>query len=259
MNILDKIIEYKKEEIAVRKTLTPEEELKDSEYFERTPLSLCESLLQKNATSIISEFKRKSPSKGFINADANIVEVTKAYTQNGASGLSILTDQHFFGGTSEDLLSARFNNIPILRKEFIIDPYQVISSKAMGADVILLIAACLSINEVKDLAAFAKELKLEVLLELHDEDEIGHICPDVDMIGINNRNLKTFEVDINRSIALSKLLPADKIKIAESGIDASATVLKFKEAGYKGFLMGEAFMKNKQPGEALKNFVNELK
>jgi indole-3-glycerol phosphate synthase len=259
MNILEKIIAYKKEEIAVRKSLTPEEELKDSKYFERIPLSLCESLLQKNATGIISEFKRKSPSKGFINADADVAEVTKAYTQNGASGLSILTDQHFFGGTTEDLLNARFNNIPILRKEFIIDPYQVLTSKAIGADVILLIAACLTVNEVADFAAFAKELKLEVLLELHDENEIDHICSDVDMIGINNRNLKTFKVDVNRSIALSKLLPADKIKIAESGIDNSETVLKFKDAGYKGFLMGEAFMKHNEPGEALKNFVNELK
>lgn len=259
MNILDKIIEYKKEEVAVRKSITTSEELKDSEYFEREILSLSKNLSAENSTGIIAEFKRRSPSKGFINKDADVAAITEAYTLNGASGLSVLTDNHFFGGNPEDLIAARFNNIPILRKEFIIDPYQVLVSKAIGADAILLIAACLSVNEVTQLAAYAKELKLEVLLELHDETELGHICKDIDMIGINNRNLKTFEVDINHSLQLASALGDDTIKIAESGINSPETIVQFKNAGYKGFLIGETFMKTPEPGSALKNFITALK
>ncbi|MBS1495589.1 MAG: indole-3-glycerol phosphate synthase TrpC [Bacteroidetes bacterium] len=259
MNVLNKIVAYKKEEVAVRKSLTTIDELKDSEYFSRKPLSLSKSLQLQDASGIISEFKRKSPSKGFIHAEANALEITKAYTANGASALSVLTDHYFFGGSTEDLLQARVNHLPILRKDFIIDPYQIYESKAMGADVILLIAACLTVHEVQELAALGNELKLEVLLELHGENELNHLCHGIDLIGINNRNLKTFSVDINRSIALSKMLPAGKIKIAESGIDAAATVLELKKAGYSGFLMGEAFMKHQDPGQALKNFVKELK
>ena len=259
MDILQKIITYKKEEIEVRKLLVPAEELKYSEYFDREGLSLKQNLLSENSTGIIAEFKRKSPSKGFINQHADVVQVTKDYAAYGASGLSVLTDHHFFGGNTEDLVKARINNIPILRKDFIIDPYQILAAKAMGADVILLIAACLQVNEVKDLAAYAKEIGLEILLELHDENELRHICNDVDMVGINNRNLKTFAVDINRSLQLSTLIPADKIKIAESGIDNTETIKRFKKAGYKGFLIGETFMKTQNPGQAFKKFVTEIK
>ena len=215
-------------------------------------------LQDETKTGIIAEFKRKSPSKGFINRDADIRKVTNVYTKYGASGLSVLTDNHFFGGNAEDLIIARENEIPVLRKDFIIDPYQLHVSKAMGADVVLLIAACLSKAKVKSLASSAKKLGLEVLLEIHDEKELDHICTDIEMVGINNRNLKNFEVDISRSIKLSKLIPADKIKIAESGITDIETIRIFKEAGYKGFLIGEMFMKEKDPGKAFGNFVKLL-
>jgi indole-3-glycerol phosphate synthase len=258
MNILDKIIAHKKEEVEIRRMLMPEEVLKDSLYFNRPCLSLKENLLKENASGIIAEFKRKSPSKGFINQHADVDTITSAYTKAGASGLSILTDHEFFGGNNEDLIAARKNNIPVLRKEFIIDHYQLTEAKAIGADVILLIAACLSKTAVKELAIYAKELGMEVLLELHDENELEHICEAVDMVGINNRNLKTFKVDIQQSIHLSKLIPAGKVTIAESGINNAADIFTFKEAGYKGFLMGEHFMKEEYPGLALKDFINSI-
>lgn len=259
MNILDKIIAHKKEEVEVRKLLLTEAELKDTLYFNRPCFSLKQHLLAENATGIIAEFKRKSPSKGFIKQGADAASVTQAYTQHGASGLSVLTDHEFFGGNNEDLIAARVNNIPILRKDFVIDPYQLLEAKAIGADVVLLIAACLTTGEVKELAAYAKELGLEVLLELHEDNELSHICNEVDMVGINNRNLKTFKVDIQRSIVLSKLIPEDKIKIAESGISDAATVKLFREEGYKGFLIGENFMKETDPGKAFQYFVQSLK
>ncbi|MEP6710907.1 MAG: indole-3-glycerol phosphate synthase TrpC [Ferruginibacter sp.] len=259
MDILDKIIAYKREEVEVRKLLVPEEELMESIYFKRTALSLKQNLLKEDSTGIIAEFKRKSPSKGFINQHADVLQVTKEYTSFGASGLSVLTDAHFFGGNTEDLVAARVNNIPILRKDFIIDRYQILAAKAMGADVVLLIAACLSAEEVKELAAYAKQTGLEILLELHDESELQHICDDIDMVGINNRNLKTFEVDIKRSLQLSALIPAEKIKIAESGINDPETIKRFRDAGYKGFLIGETFMKQPHPGSAFKEFVTQVK
>jgi indole-3-glycerol phosphate synthase len=258
MNILDKIINHKAEEIEVRKMMLPEAALKDSLYFSCPCISLKESLLKPTATGIITEFKRKSPSKGFINQHASAETICKAYAQSGASGLSVLTDHEFFGGSNEDLIAARKNTIPILRKDFIIDQYQLIEAKAIGADVILLIAACLSKKEVKELATFAKQLGLEVLLELHGEPELEHICAEVDMVGINNRNLKTFEVNIEQSILLSKSIPANKVKVAESGISDVATIKTFREAGYKGFLIGENFMKENDPGTAFEDFVKLL-
>ena len=259
MNILDKIIAHKREEVEVRKMMVSDEALKQTIFFNRTCISLKQNLLKENAMGIIAEFKRKSPSKGFINQHADIIAVTNAYTQWGASGLSVLTDNEFFGGSTEDLVSARENNIPILRKDFMIDPYQVLNAKAMGADVILLIAACLSPAEVRSLAAFAKETGLEVLLELHDEHELEHICDEVDMVGINNRNLKTFKVDIQQSLKLGDRIPADKVKIAESGIDSVETIGMFKDAGFKGFLIGEKFMKEPDPALAFKTFVERLR
>ncbi len=221
-------------------------------------ISLVERLESETTTGIIAEFKRKSPSKGFINQHADLKQVTADYTNSGAAGLSILTDHLFFGGSSEDLVNARENNIPILRKDFIIDPYQILDTKAMGADVILLIASILSKEEVKSFSSSAKELGLEVLLEIHDTSELSHICEDVDMVGINNRNLQTFKVDVNHAISLSQMMPSDKIKIAESGIDSPAMVKKFKKEGYKGFLIGETFMKESDPGVAFGNFVKQL-
>ena len=259
MNILDKIIAHKVIEVAAAKEKISAVQLMQSDNFTRQTFSLKQFLNDETKTGIIAEFKRQSPSKGVINAAADVVEVTNAYTLHGASCLSVLTDEHFFGGSVNDLKRARVNTIPILRKDFIIDEYQIIEAKAMGADVILLIAACLTPQQVKELATFAKSLGLEVLLEIHTEDELAHICEETEIIGVNNRNLKTFVVDINRSIELSKKIPADKIKIAESGINNVETISIFKHAGFKGFLIGENFMSQPDPTIAFANFVHQLK
>jgi len=258
MNILDKIIAYKKEEVKNKKSKVKIEELKDSQFFSRETLSLREYLLDESKTGIIAEFKRKSPSKGIINDNADVVKITNAYSTFGASGLSVLTDENFFGGSKEDLLKARVNNTPILRKDFMIDAYQFYEAKAIGADVILLIAACLTPTQVKEFAALSKELGLEVLLEIHNEEELEHICSDVDFVGVNNRNLKTFEVDINTSLQLYPHIPKDKLAIAESGISNTDTIVTLKEAGFKGFLIGENFMKQPDPTIAFAEFVKTL-
>jgi indole-3-glycerol phosphate synthase len=259
MNILDTIIAHKKTEIAQRKSATDVKALKAQSLYSRQPLSLRQFLLDDTKTGIIAEFKRRSPSKGIINNHADVVTVTTAYTNFGASCLSVLTDEHFFGGTTDDLMSARVNSIPILRKDFIVDEYQVVEAKAMGADVILLIAACLTPAEVKTLAAFAKQLQMEVLLELHAEDELEHICQETDIIGINNRDLKTFAVDIDRSLRMAEKIPVDTIKVAESGISSVKNIQLFKENGFKGFLIGENFMKESNPAIAFAEFVQQLK
>ena len=199
MNILDKIVEHKKAEVAERKLSRPVKALEKEPFFSRATLSLKNFLLDETKTGIIAEFKRKSPSKGIINGSADVVAVTTAYASHGASCLSVLTDENFFGGSTEDLLKARINELPVLRKDFMIDEYQLVEAKAMGADIILLIAACLTPQKVKQMAAFAKNLGLQALLELHAEEELGHICDDTELVGINNRNLKTFEVNIAHS------------------------------------------------------------
>ena len=259
MNILDTIIAYKVKEVAAAKEQTSVDVLMLSEGFKRQTLSLKKFLLDETKTGIIAEFKRQSPSKGIINGNADVVAVTKAYTLHGASCLSVLTDNHFFGGFTDDLIKARVNNIPILRKDFMIDEYQITEARSMGADVILLIAACLTPQRVKELAEFATSLQLEVLLEIHTEAELEHICAATEIIGVNNRDLKTFTVDVNRSIELSKKIGTDKIKIAESGINDTETIGIFKKAGYKGFLIGENFMKQADPTTAFAEFVQQLK
>ena len=194
-----------------------------------------------------------------INETAIVEDVTAAYERYGAAAISVLTDDHFFGGSSEDLMAARDTvNIPILRKDFIIDEYQLLEAKAIGADIILLIAACLTPPEVKMLAASAKSLGLEVLLELHDEEELDHICDDITLIGINNRSLKTFDVNVDRSLVMAAKIPSGKMKIAESGISDVSQINLFKENGFTGFLMGENFMKEVNPGEAFRKFVSKL-
>lgn len=258
MNILETIIAAKKKEVAERKLLVSTGYLEKSKFFERETLSLKQFLLEESKTGIIAEFKRKSPSKGIINDTASVEEVTKAYTENGASCLSVLTDEYFFGGSTDDLIAARVNDIPILRKDFIIDAYQIVEAKSMGADVILLIAANLSVPEVKRLAGFAKQMGLEVLLELHGEEELEHICDETNIVGINNRNLKTFEVNIERSLRMAEKIGAEKTKVAESGIGSVKNIRLFQQNGFHGFLIGENFMKEKDPGAAFKNFVKEL-
>jgi indole-3-glycerol phosphate synthase len=258
-NILDDIVAKRKQTVAQLKQIIPQKSWEMMPNFSKETISL-KTILEHEATSgIIAEFKRASPSKGIINDAADIFDVTSDYEKYGAAGLSILTEPLFFDGNNDDIINvALTSSIPILRKDFTFDAYQITEAKALGADVILLIAAILTPQKVKELAKFAKQLNLEVLLELHSKEELNHICNEVDIFGINNRNLKTFEVDINRSIDLSKELPTDKVKIAESGIDNVDIINKFKEAGFKGFLMGEFFMKEKNPGKTFKNFVKKL-
>lgn len=258
MNILDTIIAKKKTEVAERKRNQAIKELQKKHFFKNETLSFKQFLLQKNKTGIITEFKRRSPSKGIINDTITVSRVTADYVKYGASAISVLTDETFFGGSMNDLIEARTNQIPLLRKDFIIDDYQLVESKAFGADIILLIAACLSQVEVKRLANFAKNLGLNVLLEIHNEEELDCICDSIDVVGINNRDLKTFKVDLNHSIELCKKIPPDKIKISESGIDDVKTVLHLKDNGFSGFLMGERFMREKDPGKAFGDFVKEL-
>lgn len=257
MNILDQIIENKRKEVAQRKSVTTVSMLSASNLFNRNTISLVSRLLDSTSTGIIAEFKRRSPSKGVINNTATPLEVAVGYENAGAAGISILTDEQFFGGADTDLINVRSTiNIPILRKEFIIDDYQLYEAKSIGADVILLIAACLTPDEVISLSSKAQSLGLEVLLELHDEDELGHICDTVDMVGINNRSLKTFDVDIERSLKMAQQIPAGKLKIAESGIDDPTLIKLFRSNGYSGFLIGENFMKSSDPVLAIQQFIN---
>ncbi|HUZ61252.1 MAG TPA: indole-3-glycerol phosphate synthase TrpC [Hanamia sp.] len=258
MNILETIIAKKKIEVEWRKHSKSIPELEDMPFFKRRTYSFKDFLLQNDKTGIIAEFKKRSPSKGIINNTSLVNEVTKDYVEYGASAISVLTDEEFFGGSLNDLKEARSNIIPILRKDFIIDEYQVIESKAFGADIILLIAACLSKDEVKRLSSFAKKNGLNVLLEIHNESELDHICDEIDVVGINNRDLKSFKVDLNLSIELCKRIPSGKIKISESGIDDVKTIQFLRQNGFHGFLMGEKFMKEKDPGKAFQDFVKML-
>ena len=262
MDILEKIVIAKKKEVEELKPLSNIKRFEEEGFFWDTKnRSLKENLLKEGSTGIIAEFKRKSPSKGwFKNKGLQVENVVRYYDNYGAAGISILTNKEFFGGDLDDLVKARsITMVPLLRKDFIIDKWQIAEAKAFGADVILLIAACLSRQEVKDFAGYAKEIDLEVVLELHNEKELEHICDETELVGINNRNLKTFEVDIERSLKMAEKIPADKIKIAESGIDSVENILLFKEHGFKGFLIGELFMKQADPGKAFVKFVSELK
>lgn len=259
MNILEEIVAYKKHEVAKQKIAMRVEQLENFGFFNEPTLSLKASLLDKSKTGIITEFKRKSPSKGIINDTADVFEVTRAYAEGGASGLSILTDANFFGGSTDDLIKARINRTPILRKDFIIDEYQLIEAKAIGADVILLIAACLTPEKVKELATRTKQLGMEVLLEIHAEEELDHICDEVDMVGVNNRNLKTFTVDLEQSIRLSESIGNSKLRVAESGINSPENIRYLQQHGFEGFLIGERFMKEANPGQAFKKFAEALR
>ena len=259
MNILEQIIARKKEEVAQQKALVAESVLKQMPFYKAPALSMASYLTMPGKTGIIAEFKRKSPSKGIINDSATVEAVTAGYAAHGASGLSVLTDSDFFGGSLQDITAATVHETPILRKDFMIDPYQIIEAKAHGAEVILLIAACLTPAEVKHLAAVAKDTGLEVLLEIHTKAELDHLCDNIDMVGINNRNLKTFEVDLAHSIALAKMLPAHLPKIAESGISDVSTIIELKKEGFDGFLMGENFMKTVDPAAVFAAFVADLK
>jgi len=259
MNILEQIVADKYKEVALKKSRIPVEAYTKMPLFERERNSLSKSLQEEDSTGIIAEFKRRSPSKGIINANADVAEVTAAYSQY-AAGISVLTDKPYFGGTNDDLVLARATvNIPLLRKDFIVDEYQLYEARSIGADVILLIAACLSKQQVQQLARVAKSLQLEVLLEVHNEEELEHVCDEVDMVGVNNRNLKTFEVNIHTSMDLINKMPQNKPAVAESGISNVDTIVTLRHAGFKGFLIGENFMKHASPSIAFADFINELK
>lgn len=258
-NILAKIVAQKFIEIKERKKRMSMATLEAMPLFESPCISLKSNLIDPLKTGIIAEFKRKSPSKGIINNTALVQEVTKAYHHFGASGISVLTDTLFFGGSLDDLSIAVKNESPILRKEFIIDEFQIIEAKAYGASVILLIASCLTAAEIELFASTAKGLGMEVLLELHDETELDHICDEVNFVGVNNRSLKSFEVNIEHALQLRSKLPKNKLSIAESGIYDLATFQLLKKEGFDGFLMGEYFMKQNDPGKAFEQFVAQIK
>lgn len=260
MNILDKIVIDKYKEVALKKELVPISELEKLTLFERQTVSLTKALRNSN-TGIIAEHKRRSPSKSVINHDLNVFDVAKGYEDAGVCGISVLTDGKYFGGSLDDLLIARAScELPILRKEFIIDEYQLLEAKAHGADVVLLIAAILSKKEIKKFSEFAKSLNLDVLLEVHNEAELQKsLMPSLDMLGVNNRNLKTFEVNLDISKSLSKKIPGDFVKVSESGISSIEAIQELRPYGFQGFLIGENFMKTDNPGERAKDFIAKLK
>ena len=260
MTILDNIIADKTREVLQQKKLVPVDILEKSAYIEREAVSLSSSLSAEGSSGIIAEFKRSSPSAGRINESADPVRVSMAYSVAGAAGLSVLTDWKYFGGTAEDLSRIRMiYKGPILRKEFIIDEYQVLESKAIGADVILLIAAVLEKKQAQQLAGTAKSIGLEVLLEIHDEKELDRIHGSVDLVGINNRDLKKMITDVETSKMLASKIPGEMGKISESGISEPGTIMELREYGFQGFLIGEYFMKQEDPGEACRKLIKKLK
>lgn len=259
MNILDKIIQDKKREVALKKSIIPVEQLEASVLFNSRTKSLAK-MLQNSASGIIAEHKRRSPSKQTINNSFSVDDVVIGYQNAGVCGISVLTDGKYFGGSLDDLLLAKASvSIPLLRKEFVVDEYQILEAKAYGADAILLIAAVLDQNQIRKLSEFAQSLALEVLLEVHNLDELQKsIMPSLDMIGVNNRNLKTFEVSLDNSINLASHIPNDFVKISESGISDIHSIKTLQKVGYNGFLIGENFMKSNNAGESCKLFISEL-
>ncbi len=260
MDILEKIVAHKKKEVASQKELYPTKLLEKGAYFEGQPVSMRKYIQREDKSGVIAEIKRKSPSKGLINEHVSIEQTSIGYMQAGASGLSVLTDKEFFGGTSEDLMKARsFNFCPILRKDFIIDEYQVVEAKSIGADVILLIASILDKEEIKSLGSLAQNLGMEVLLEVHDKKELEKSIGDhINLIGVNNRNLRTFETDIEVSKSLAGSIPSDFVKVSESGLSDPKAIKELKEHGFEGFLIGEIFMSNGRPEKAAKEFIKQL-
>src|SRR6478735_298032 len=261
MNILEQIIEVKKQEVAASKKIVSLSELEKTQSYARQARSVVNIYNNKRTTGIIAEYKKASPSKGIINDRTPLEDVVQAYSRYGVAAISVLTDEQFFKGSLNDLKRARnaAQGTPLLRKDFIIDEYQVAEAKVAGADLILLIAACLTPERVKELACYAKSAGLEVLLEIHNEQELVHLCDDVDLVGVNNRDLKTFQVDIEHSIRLAELIPSGKICIAESGIHSVKTVQHLAASGFDGFLIGEHFMKQEDPAAAFKAFTMDLK
>lgn len=259
MTVLDEIIANKRIEVKARKEVVSVGHLSNMCAGLPAGRSFKEAL-KNSDTGIISEFKRKSPSKGMIHPGADVMSVTGSYEKAGCTGISVLTDYKYFGGTLSDLKNARATvSCPILRKDFIVDSYQVYVSKILGADMILLIAAGLTKEEVYDFGELAHELGMEVLLEVHQEEELEYINRFTDIVGVNNRNLKLFKTDVKASFDLADKIPSGYVKISESGIIDAGTVKDLRSAGYNGFLIGENFMKEENAGNALENFIKEIK
>lgn len=260
MHILEKIVAYKKEEVKKRKLSTSIEQLEKRQLFNRICNSYTSQIISSDASGVIAEFKRKSPSKSAINLTANLSDVTMGYRNGGASAISVLTDEYFFGGSDGFLLKVReiLPEMALLRKEFIIDEYQIIESKALGADIILLISEILTKDEVASFAKLARSLGMEVLLEMHTADQVSKYTEDVSMVGVNNRDLKTFTVDYERSKKLFDQLPTEIPKIAESGLSEVDTCVMLYNYGFRGFLIGEQFMKQENPGDTCRSFIREF-
>lgn len=261
MNVLDRIILHKRKEVNDRRSAVGIKVLERSSFFSRSTISMKTGLTAFEASGIIAEFKRRSPSKGMINGHASVEETTLGYARAGASALSVLTDEEFFGGSNDDLSKARkINDRPILRKDFTIDEYQIVEAKSIGADAILLIAAVLDTRKSKELASFARSLGLEILLEVHNEEElVRNIDVGADLIGVNNRDLKTFSVSTETSKKLAPLIPSGVVKVSESGISSPDTIAELKNYGYQGFLIGENFMKDRQPHVSAADFIRKMK
>ena len=258
MAILERIINDKHKEVTLRKSLIPVNQLEQSVLFERKTTSLATAI--KEGSGIIAEHKRRSPSKSVINNSLSVQDVASGYENAGASGMSVLTDGKYFGGSLDDLLLARASaSFPLLRKEFIVDEYQILEAKSYGADAILLIAATISRKQIQQFSTLAKSLGLDVLCESHNAQELQNsIMPSVDMLGINNRNLKTFEVSLETSKTLIKQIPDEFVKVSESGISSVAAIKELKLHGFQGFLIGENFMKTDNPGESVREFIKQL-
>lgn len=260
MTILDTIVENKRMEVMKRQGRKTLDQLFEKPFYKRTPLKPSD-FFRKDEANIIAEFKRKSPSKGMLNASVSPVPVVEDYRDGGACAVSILTDRNFFGGSFKDLelSKTKVGNIPLLRKDFMIDPYQVHEAKAYGADIVLLIAAVLSKDETRELSKLASDLGLSVLLEVHNAEETDQWFPGIELIGVNNRDLKTFQTDIQRSLDLLPMLPSEALKVSESGLQDPAELVKLQQAGFNAFLMGERFMATEDPGKALSDFIAKLK
>lgn len=259
-NILDEIIACKRREVVEQTLRAPVAQLERSAYFRRSTRSLSDELRRTDRLGIIAEIKRRSPSKGMLNPDISVETVAAGYIQAGASAISVLTDFEYFGGTSEDLIMARgAHESPILRKDFIVDEYQLIEAKSIGADAILLIAAALTPQEVRSLASTARSLGLESLLEVHSEEELqSHGCDEVDAIGVNSRDLRTFVVDIGVAERIIEQIPNHVVAVAESGITEADDLIRLRRAGYHGFLIGEAFMRQSRPEDACRLFIEAV-
>ena len=261
-DILQEIVAFKRVEVERQKQLvSPRDLYADVERIMADGINArsMSRLLAASPYGIIAEFKRKSPSKGWIHEDARPIDVVPMYAAGGASALSILTDSKYFGGTLDFITQVRASvDIPILRKEFIIDEYQLFEARSVGADAVLLIAADLTKEECRTLTRTAHDLKLEVLLEMHSEQELDYLECEPDMAGINNRNLGTFHTDVANSFRLAEKMATEAVKVSESGISNPATVRELREAGFRGFLMGECFMKEEDPGLALKQFIEGI-